>query len=98
MSALQSTPGPWHLNENPRFVEGPEHNVVAQVYSLHGMKGNEEANARLIAAAPEMLEALKGLKASFGDPMTRRALGGHNERQQAAILAASAVIAKAKGG
>lgn len=41
----------------------------------------------------DLLEACKAMKEAFGDPMTRRALGGHNEFQQRAILAASAAIA-----
>lgn len=43
----------------------------------------------------QALVALQAMRRAFGDRMTRRALGGHNEQQQRAILAASAVIAKA---
>lgn len=44
------------------------------------------------ARADRLAKVVADLKAAFGDPMTRRALGGHNETQQAAILAASAAL------
>ena len=57
------TPAPWEVMEcRPNIVKMPE----AAKYG-HGNKyascggGNNEANAKLIAAAPEMLEALHGL-------------------------------------
>jgi hypothetical protein len=50
------TPGPWHEEEEHGgiYVNTEEGYHVAQVFRL-------AANARLIAAAPEMLEALKAL-------------------------------------
>jgi hypothetical protein len=50
----------------------------------------QDANARLIAAAPELLAALMGLRL-YVDPM----MGG--EEVDNAIRAANAAIAKAKG-
>ena len=47
-----------------------------------------EANARLVAAAPELLAALEGLVDRFV---------GHTDTDDAAILAALAAIAKAEG-
>lgn len=66
-------------------------------YHEYTSKIEQEANARLIAAAPDLLEATQKLKMAFGDPMTRRALGGHNEAQMTSILAAVDAIAKATG-
>jgi len=62
--------------------------------------GDAYALAEQIAAAlaasearqRELREALAAMLSAFGDPMTRRALGGHNEKQQAAILQASAAL------
>ena len=64
---MMHTPGPWILR---RHVNGP----IADIYAphdrpdclattaFHGWTFAEmEANARLIAAAPDMLEALEGL-------------------------------------
>lgn len=48
------TPGPWHLwgRAEPSQVIGCNGGFVAQTVG-----GNDEANARLISAAPELLEA-----------------------------------------
>lgn len=54
------------------------------------------ANARLIAAAPELLEALKGLDEAYcraGTPLTRAER--HEDRNR--LIAARAAIAKATG-
>lgn len=55
-----------------------------------------EAIEMALLRAPQesdLFEACRALKSAFGDPMTRRALGGHNEAQQEAVLKASAAIA-----
>lgn len=66
MSAPKHTPGPW-TNSPPRvsldgdcFVYGPEGLAIARVYGVCPRDTDaREANARLIAAAPELYEALK---------------------------------------
>lgn len=54
------TPGPWHVNENGRRVrvysKGGSR-IIAEIISPEGL----EANARLIAAAPDMLTALHAI-------------------------------------
>jgi len=55
------TPGPWVIQET-NFAQ--QKNVYAQadkppIATVYGSTGENEANARLIAAAPEMLDALK---------------------------------------
>lgn len=66
------TPGPWEAHfEEAYFVTGPDLGRVAMMMNLkgaHGLggrrSGNESAaNARLIAAAPDLLEALKEIEA-----------------------------------
>jgi len=52
-----------------------------------------EADARLIAAAPELLDALREIYHAFLD-----ADGTHTDRQKAASLKACAAIFKATGG
>lgn len=54
----QHTPGPWTVTEIGT-IEDDSHNP-AQIASISPR--NREANARLISAAPEMLEALEQLE------------------------------------
>ena len=86
------TPGPWHIGMKPGpIIYGPLGEQVAVPTAL--FLGAEEArvNARLIAAAPELLEALKGLVSIVEDeyPPT-------DFRHQEAMKA-KAIIAKAEG-
>jgi len=74
------TPGPWAVFRRDGYStyihainEGGEINTF-QVASCHSAtsrkyfptRGEAEANARLIAAAPDLLEALQALSAYFG--------------------------------
>ena len=59
MTDTQHTPGPW-VTKGPHIMEaGPSFNWVASVQVSNMPEW--EANARLIAAAPELLEALQDL-------------------------------------
>ena len=67
---MKHTPGPWkaHLEE-ANYVTGPDLGRVAMMMNLkgsHGMGGRRSsdesaANAQLIAAAPDLLGALRGM-------------------------------------
>ena len=68
---MTHTPGPWFASptEGQRFahVSPEEHLIIPDVFpgsicTAWGTDGNALANARLIAAAPDMLEALKKLQ------------------------------------
>ena len=54
------TPGPWYFlpDRNGRLQVGPSINYTVAEMCVTPLEG-QEANARLIAAAPELLEALK---------------------------------------
>ena len=52
---MSHTPGPWKLERKSVLIPVASHEW-AEAY------GGSEANARLIACAPEMLEALKRIK------------------------------------
>lgn len=55
------TPGPWHLfPSNPLCIEAKDGNVA-----LCNLARSNEADARLIAAAPELLDALKDMVETF---------------------------------
>lgn len=54
------TPGPWEVSkdEGDVVVVSEDLPFIATVHTS-ALKGTQKANARLIAAAPELLEALK---------------------------------------
>lgn len=89
------TPGPWEIEEHYHFgyrwISGPEHSQLAQVVWCMEYEDRSlgcEANAHLIAAAPELLEALENLlKVHEGEGGTQHHAGDM----------ARTAIAKAKG-
>jgi len=83
------TNSPWHLGKragNPA-IYGKDGTEVAEI--LHGLTPEWRENARLIAAAPEMLAALEELCADkyLADPINADRMAN-----------AKAVLAKVKGG
>jgi hypothetical protein len=91
------TPGPWAISElQPSYVVGPQpdFNVVAAVaeFDKYGRVDlafkNGAANARLIAAAPDLLTALKRLMEYSS---VRNAVDTEHQEM------ADAAIAKAEG-
>ena len=60
---IKHTPGPWKAdcaNEIVPDIESPEpHQHIACAYDFKRDKDEAKANARLIASAPELLEALE---------------------------------------
>lgn len=72
MSEVKHTPGPWHAGEYEEYdqaVIGPAGIMVADCSIYHETRSIEtnQANARLIAAAPEMYAALKALLKECSD-------------------------------
>ena len=66
-AAAKHTPGPWSvtrdpMNPNPRVVAGSK--IVTVVSEGVAFAKETDGNARLIAAAPELLEALRELRES----------------------------------
>lgn len=91
------TPGPWHKGE----LRGGEIHVrvagftVARVDAWVGNGGVSEANARLIAAVPELLEALREASARLKE--YAQYFGIQTDAVKALIVRAGAAIAKAEG-
>lgn len=52
------TPGPWAVSRVGSSVYAPDDNPIANISKFAKTEEERAANARLIAAAPEMLEAL----------------------------------------
>lgn len=57
----EHTPGPWYIEENSFVVKKHAGQIITITAALDGRIDNIEraANAKLIAAAPELLEACK---------------------------------------
>ncbi|HEJ1761975.1 TPA: hypothetical protein SLV11_005855 [Pseudomonas aeruginosa] len=83
MSKQSHTPGPWEIE---RYSDG----LIQIVGNIHAVSEHEEhvttvveevtrgdeANARLIAAAPDLLESLENLMAAYSQPEDRICCNG----------------------
>jgi len=100
MSNPKHTPGPWTLRqESDRFIHIVEPNSdagIAAVLTEHDEDGLaiDQANARLIAAAPELLEALKSVVKTHG----LKTAGGTGQLSLGDIARFQDLITKATGG
>jgi hypothetical protein len=90
----QHTPGPW-INDAPGCVakHWPEGGKATVCICPAGAEG--EANARLIAAAPDLLAELRNMVAVADFYM--KSLGVLPEDKTVALAAARAAIARAEG-
>lgn len=91
------TPGPWHyytFGGTEAIVFAPLVEKVSQPVAKVGYERPDfEANAHLISAAPEMYEALKGLR-----ELVQREVSGIDKRYwNSSIVAADKALAKAEG-
>lgn len=112
MSGVKHTPGPWECYPARNYsgfaiaprgtlptlaaVERPRGNANTLNVTAFNFPGETEANARLIAAAPELLEALMTAKEAI------RALHGPNQwdiydRCSPEMKVINAAIARARG-
>jgi hypothetical protein len=91
------TPGPWEISKNEAgeldICEAGAGNMLADLAKCK----NAEANARLIAAAPDLLEALKVTVWSLFKHQPPRAPQDPSTDASHALAIASAAIAKAEG-
>jgi hypothetical protein len=88
----QHTPGPWKFDPVGETIYGysEEGEVLVVVYEMN----TNEADARLIAAAPGLLEALQNMVGQFDNPIYRRKYQG-DETYTEAIACARAAITSA---
>jgi hypothetical protein len=61
---LAHTPGPWTADDSGLITAGPRRLHIAQAATT-GMSHAAEANARTLAAAPDLLEALQRAQAEL---------------------------------
>ncbi|EHM0713739.1 hypothetical protein JDT53_12475 [Escherichia coli] len=96
MEGFEGTKGPWHVsNEGCLLIR--DESGLAVVAKYVGYPGDDEelANAKLIAAAPELLASLQGLIANYDEFRIRT--GKTSETQHEVILNARTAINKALG-
>jgi hypothetical protein len=104
----QPTPGPWEIEQNGRArldISAPENQCGGYlIATMNPHAPCKEANARLIAAAPDLFAALKALYAFASDMVMQHGPNGDDsmtdEQHRAWQDAAgdtSVAIAKAEG-
>lgn len=82
MSKQSHTPGPWFVNGRESYTKYVEARIgggLLQEVAACGpteQQEQQEANARLIAAAPDLLEALENLMAAYSQPEDRICCNG----------------------
>ncbi len=84
------TPGPWRACSSGQIVAGAMSRQIARIWNTKNRE-RDAANAQLIAAGPELLEALES---------AQMALMGYTHQNAitlAALEKARAAIAKARG-
>lgn len=104
------TPGPWTTDEDDHDalyqnikIKAGKHHTVCTVWiddaPVRDFNAEQQANARLIAAAPELLEALKQCRLALEpyDDVKPRDWKTDREKLAFAHQAARAAIAKATG-
>ena len=104
------TPGPWeakhragHDNQYRTEIFSAEHGGIATCAWTPKNCGNgvtgtyREANARLIAAAPDLLEALQAARSELWRLLDAKGIHPKDIRQWPEALKADAAIAKATG-
>lgn len=104
MSGSKHTPGPWSVSKDGddyNITYNDDGNWLATVYDDDDpFEGRPEADARLIASAPELLEALKALASEewseMDDDDLAYELSQGNEMVRS-YIAARAALAKAEG-
>ena len=110
MAETKHTPGPWVWSDYTQEVPadsvsacelisyGPEDAAgscsISSILALDEECSIEAGNARLIAAAPELLEALRAIKTAASMEL---ALGGLHPSWEPIIIECNKAIAKAEG-
>ena len=98
MNEAKHTPGPWSVDESNAIVgeKLDDHPIWLRPVIARFATGVRPADTRLMAAAPELLEALRGLDEAYcrsGENLTREERAEDRRR----LIAARAAIAKATG-
>ena len=91
------TPGPWHY-EYTRIGHTVRKSPLAmRAIAVINESENPDADARLIAAAPDLLEALQSLLSEYVAGADSGDWGNWNADDQLQVIQARSAIAKATG-
>ena len=91
---MKHTPGPWEYKFD---MAGHDVRAKSKLIAALGVLPEITQNGHLIAAAPDMLEALKGLFEHCAMVHKHWGDGDNTKQADAAIKAGEAAIAKAEG-
>lgn len=92
----QHTPGPWHLSAAKDCIWHQDHGRICAPPN-HAQVWNWEPNARLIAAAPELLRELEACTSWMEELRESGDAGFWDWSKDCPYTTARAAIAKAKG-
>lgn len=85
------TPGPWHLGGNGFIVYAQNGYAICDVKTFHGRDDSDTENARLIAAAPELLALVRQYASECGEcngtGLVTKSYGGDGYGGRCAALA-----------
>jgi hypothetical protein len=98
---MKHTPGPWYIDPIKVHANGNRRIMAEQCTPVAVVPEHLAADARLIAAAPDLLEALKEATTALEwrwERIANRAEPVHETSIQEAYNKARAAIAKATGG
>jgi hypothetical protein len=87
MKTTNHTPGPWEAKDQWGYIK--VHSAENGVCVIHGLDSKAQANANLIASAPDLLSALEWALGQIEDDLC--------PDHQAALDGCRAAIAKARG-
>jgi hypothetical protein len=104
MNPLKHTPGPWNVDGDatvygPRFSIANDKEQIGrfEVADCKGYKQEREANARLIASAPDLLRALEQLLETAESLNDWLVSDGSINGEHELFKKVRAIISKAKG-
>ena len=106
MSDLKHTPGPWRVEGHRRVGLDLTGHIISHGINAYGdgpegyvcnTSGTTDANARLIAAAPQLKDALIDMLDHYVGLVNSGDAGNWNPETETKVIAARAAIAAATG-
>lgn len=94
---MSHTKGPWIFTEGKMPAISDSSGIPVAMQCRRNKEGEGKANAQLIAAAPELLEALELVLERYCHEVNEDETSWHNPENDDCVIAARAAIAKTKG-